>query len=107
MYGAFCKSRGPRLLDLAANSGCRLNLLGQGFPAQTATDPTAEPLLARSAPGHTYTQMAHGSEYQLPHDTVLEVPTRLSWIETLRFRQGKPATPTADPTGATAPRALQ
>ena len=103
-------SANPAGLDCsisAANSGLPLNVLSQGFPANSLTDPNAPNLYSLDPHLVTpYTQQWHmGLEYQLPHDTVLEVSYGGSrGLKLFAFYNGNQTTPTADPTEATAPR---
>src|ERR1700674_895001 len=71
-------SANPAGLDCsisAANSGLPLTVLSQGFPANSLSDPNTPNLYSLDPHLVTpYTQQWHmGLEYQLPHDTVLEV----------------------------------
>src|SRR6266404_66944 len=103
-------SANPAGLDCsisAANSGLPLNVLSQGFPANSLTDPNTPNLYSLDPHLVTpYTQQWHmGLEYQLPHDTVLEVSYGGSrGLKLFAFYNGNQTTPTADPTEATAPR---
>ncbi len=62
-------------ISAANNSGLPLNVLSQGFPANSLSDPNAPTLYSLYPRLVTpYTQQWHlGLEYQLPSDTVLEV----------------------------------
>jgi len=103
-------SANPAGLDCsisAANSGLPLNVLSQGFPANSLSDPNTPNLYSLDPHLVTpYTQQWHmGLEYQLPHDTVLEVSYAGSrGLKLFAFYNGNQTTPTADPTEATAPR---
>jgi len=103
-------SANPAGLDCsisAANSGLPLNVLSQGFPANSLTDPNTPNLYSLDPHLVTpYTQQWHmGLEYQLPHDTVLEVSYAGSrGLKLFAFYNGNQTTPTPDPTEATAPR---
>jgi Carboxypeptidase regulatory-like domain/TonB dependent receptor len=103
-------SANPAGLDCsisAANSGLPLNVLSQGFPAGSLTDPNTPNLYSLDPHLVTpYTQQWHmGLEYQLPHDTVLEVSYGGSrGLKLFAFYNGNQAVPTADPTIPTAPR---
>ncbi len=91
----------------AANSGLPLNVLSEGFPADALTDPNTPNLYSLDPHLVTpYTQQWHmGLEYQLPHDTVLEVSYAGSrGLKLFAFYNGNQTTPTADPSQATAPR---
>ena len=91
----------------AANSGLPLNVLSQGFPANSLTDPNTPNLYSLDPHLVTpYTQQWHmGLEYQLPHDTVLEVSYGGSrGLKLFAFYNGNQTTPTADAQQATAPR---
>ena len=103
-------SANPAGLDCsisAANSGLPLNVLSQGFPTNALTDPNSPNLYSLDPHLVTpYTQQWHmGLEYQLPHDTVLEVSYGGSrGLKLFAFFNGNQETPTSDPTQATAPR---
>ena len=84
-----------------------MNVLSQGFPANSLTDPNTPNLYSLDPRLVTpYTQQWHmGLEYQLPRDTVLEVSYAGSrGLKLFAFYNGNQTTPTADPTEATAPR---
>ena len=103
-------SANPNGLDCsisAANSGLPLNVLSEGFPANSLTDPNTPNLYSLDPHLVTpYMQQWHmGLEYQLPHDTVLEVSYGGSrGLKLFAFYNGNQTTPTADATEATAPR---
>ena len=103
-------SANPSQLDCsisAANSGLALNVLANGFPANSLSDPNSPSLYSIDPHLVTpYTQQWHpGLEYQLPADTVLEVSYGGSrGLKLYAFYNGNQATPTTDPTAATAPR---
>src|SRR5713101_6312978 len=103
-------SANPAGLDCsisAANSGLPLNVLSQGFPANSLTDPNTPNLYSLDPHLVTpYTQQWHmGLEYQLPHDTVLEVSYAGSrGLKLFAFYNGNQTTPTANAADATAPR---
>jgi hypothetical protein len=103
-------SANPAGLDCsisAANSGLPLNVLADGFPANSLTDPNTPNLYSLDPHLVTpYTQQWHmGLEYQLPHDTVLEVSYGGSrGLKLFAFYNGNQAVPTPDATQATAPR---
>jgi hypothetical protein len=83
------------------------NVLSQGFPANSLSDPNAPSLYSLDPHLVTpYTQQWHlGLEYQLPADTVLEVSYGGSrGLKLFAFYNGNQATPTTDATQATAPR---
>ncbi len=83
------------------------NVLSQGFPANSLSDPNAPSLYSLDPHLVTpYTQQWHlGLEYQLPADTVLEVSYAGSrGLKLFAFYNGNQAVPTTDPTAATAPR---
>ncbi len=91
----------------ATNSGLPLNVLKDGFPAGSLTDPNTPNLYSLDPHLVTpYTQQWHmGLEYQLPHDTVLEVSYGGSrGLKLFAFYNGNQAVPTANATDATAPR---
>lgn len=100
----------PAQLDCsisAANSGLPLNVLANGFPANSLSDPNSPSLYSISPQLVTpYTQQWHlGLEYQLPANTVLEVSYGGSrGLKLFAFYNGNQATPTTDPTAAYAPR---
>jgi hypothetical protein len=103
-------SANPAGLDCsisAANSGLPLNVLSQGFPANSLSDPNTPNLYSLDPHLVTpYTQQWHmGLEYQLPHDTVLEVSYGGSrGLKLFAFYNGNQTTPTANAADATAPR---
>jgi len=103
-------SANPAGLDCsisAENSGLPLNVLAQGFPANSLSDPNTPNLYSLDPRLVTpYTQQWHmGLEYQLPHDTVLEVSYGGSrGLKLFAFYNGNQTTPTADASQATAPR---
>ena len=91
----------------AANSGLPLNVLAQGFPANSLSDPNTPSLYSIDPHLVTpYTQQWHlGLEYQLPADTVLEFSYAGSrGLKLFAFYNGNQAVPTADATAPTAPR---
>ncbi|HZR57521.1 MAG TPA: TonB-dependent receptor [Terriglobales bacterium] len=84
-----------------------LNVLSQGFPANSLTDPNTPLLYSQDPHLRTpYTQQWHfGFEYQLPSATVLELSYAASRGQDLYgFYNGNQAVPTADATIPTAPR---
>jgi hypothetical protein len=84
-----------------------LNVLANGFPSSSLTDPTAPELYSLDPHLVTpYTQQWHlGLEYQLPADTVLEVSYAGSrGLKLFAFYNGNQAVPVADPTDPLAPR---
>jgi hypothetical protein len=94
----------PAALDCSIPN---LNILAQGFPANSLSDPNTPSLYSLDPRLVTpYTQQWHlGVEYQLPADTVLEVSYGGSrGLKLFAFYNGNQATPTADPTALTAPR---
>jgi hypothetical protein len=103
-------SANPNGLDCsisAANSGLPLNVLSQGFPANSLSDPNTPNLYSLDPHLVTpYTQQWHmGLEYQLPHDTVLEVSYGGSrGLKLFAFYNGNQAIPSANASDATAPR---
>ena len=84
-----------------------LNVLANGFPANSLTDPNT-PLLYSEDPNlrTPYNQQWHlGLQYQLPAQTVLEVSYAGSrGLKLFAFYNGNQAVPTADQTAAFAPR---
>jgi len=109
-------SANPAGLDCsisAANSGLPLNVLSHGF--NDNNNPNVDPLKDPNTPNlysldphlvTPYTQQWHlGLEYQLPHDTVLELTYGGSrGLKLFAFYNGNQAVPTADATQAAAPR---
>ena len=84
-----------------------LNVLANGFPATSLTDPNTPQLYSIDPHLRTpYTEQWHlGLEYQLPSETMLEVSYAGSRGEHLYgFFNGNQAVPTSDPTIPTAPR---
>jgi hypothetical protein len=83
------------------------NVLAQGFPSNSLSDPNTPSLYSIDPHLVTpYTQQWHlGVEYQLPADTVLEVSYGGSrGLKLFAFYNGNQATPTPDASLATAPR---
>jgi hypothetical protein len=94
----------PAALDCSIPN---FNILAEGFPANSLSDPNTPSLYSLDPHLVTpYTQQWHLSlEYQLPADTVLEVSYGGSrGLKLFAFYNGNQATPTADPTALTAPR---
>jgi hypothetical protein len=91
-----------------ANSpGLPLNILSQGFPADSLSNPNAPSLYSIDPHLVTpYTQQWHlGLQYQLPADTVLEVSYAGSrGLKLYAFYNGNQAVPSAVSTDPTAPR---
>jgi len=84
-----------------------LNVLSQGFPSTSLTDPNTPQLYSIDPHLRTpYTQQWHlGLEYQLPAETMLEVSYGGSrGLHLYGFFNGNQAVPIADPTAAFAPR---
>jgi hypothetical protein len=103
-------SANPAVIDCsisAANSGLPLNVLSQGFPATSLSDPNT-PSLYSLAPHLVtpYTQQWHlGLEYELPADTVLEVSYGGSrGLKLFAFYNANQAVPDPNASDATAPR---
>src|SRR5207244_5612977 len=90
--------------------GCsipNLNVLANGFPATSLTDPNTPQFFSVEPNLRTpYTQQWHlGLQYQLPAETVLEVSYAGSrGLKLYAFYNGNQAVPTADSTAAFAPR---
>jgi len=83
-------------ISAANNSGLSLNVLSQGFPANSLSDPNAPELYSLYQHLVTpYTQQWHlGLEYQLPSDTVLEVSYAGSrGLKLFAFYNGNQAVP--------------
>ena len=83
-------------ISAANNSGLSLNVLSQGFPANSLSDPNAPTLYSLYPHLVTpYTQQWHlGLEYQLPSDTVLEVSYAGSrGLKLFAFYNGNQAVP--------------
>ena len=103
-------SANPAVIDCsisAANSGLALNVLSQGFPASSLSDPNTPSLYSLDPRLVTpYTQQWHlGLEYELPADTVLEVSYGGSrGLKLFAFYNGNQAVPDPNPSDATAPR---
>ena len=84
-----------------------LNVLANGFPATSLTDPNTPQFFSEDPNLRTpYTQQWHlGLQYQLPAETVLEVSYAGSrGLKLYAFYNGNQAVPTADSTAAFAPR---
>jgi len=89
------------------NGGLPLNVLSQGFPANSLSDPNAPSLYSIDPHLVTpYTQQWHlGVEYQLPAQTVLEVSYGGSrGLKLFAFYNGNQAVPDSDPNVPLAPR---
>jgi hypothetical protein len=103
-------SANPAVIDCsisAANSGLPLNVLAQGFPANSLSDPNTPSLYSLDPRLVTpYTQQWHlGLEYELPADTVLEVSYGGSrGLKLFAFYNANQAVPDPNPSDATAPR---
>src|SRR5580700_7431774 len=83
-------------ISAANNGGLPLNVLSQGFPSQSLSDPNAPELYSLDPRLVTpYTQQWHlGFEYQLPSDTVLEVSYAGSrGLKLFAFYNGNQAVP--------------
>jgi hypothetical protein len=83
-------------ISSANNGGLPLNVLAQGFPANSLSDPNAPELYSLDPHLVTpYTQQWHlGLEYQLPADTVLEVSYAGSrGLKLFAFYNGNEAVP--------------
>jgi hypothetical protein len=95
-------------ISAANNGGLALNVLSNGFPAASLTDPNAPELYSLDPHLVTpYTQQWHlGFEYQLPADTVLEVSYAGSrGLKLFAFYNGNEAVPVlGTDTLPTAPR---
>jgi hypothetical protein len=91
----------------AANSGLPLNILANGFPSNSLSDPNTPSLYSIDPHLVTpYMQQWHLSlQQQLPADTVLEVTYAGSrGLKLFAFYNGNQATPDANPSDPTAPR---
>jgi hypothetical protein len=91
----------------AANSGLPLNVLANGFPSNSLSDPNSPSLYSIDPHLVTpYMQQWHlGLEYQLPADTVLEVSYAGSrGLKLFAFYNGNQPTPTTNASDPTAPR---
>jgi hypothetical protein len=103
-------SANPAVIDCsisAANSGLPLNVLAQGFPSNSLSDPNTPSLYSLDPHLVTpYTQQWHmGLEYELPADTVLEVSYGGSrGLKLFAFYNANQAVPDPNPSDATAPR---
>jgi hypothetical protein len=103
-------SANPAVIDCsisAANSGLPLNVLSQGFPANSLSDPNTPSLYSLDPHLVTpYTQQWHlGVEYELPADTVLEVSYGGSrGLKLFAFYNANQAVPDANASDQTAPR---
>ncbi|HKM46841.1 MAG TPA: TonB-dependent receptor [Terriglobales bacterium] len=94
-------------LSLANSPGLPLNVLSQGFPANSLSDPNTPSLYSIDPHLVTpYTQQWHlGLQYQLPADTVLEVSYAGSrGLKLYAFFNGNQAVPSAVASDPTAPR---
>ena len=83
------------------------NVLANGFPSDSLTDPNTPQLFSEDPHLRTpYNQQWHlGVQYQLPAETVLEVSYAGSrGLKLFAFYNGNQAVPTADQTAAFAPR---
>ena len=83
-------------ISAANNGGLPLNVLAQGFPAASLSDPNAPELYSLDPHLVTpYTQQWHlGFEYQLPADTILEVSYAGSrGLKLFAFYNGNQAVP--------------
>lgn len=84
-----------------------LNVLSQGFPSNSLSDPNT-PILYSVSPHLVtpYTQQWHlGFEYQLPGNSVFQLSYAGSrGLKLFAFYNGNQAVPTTDPTAPTAPR---
>jgi hypothetical protein len=83
-------------ISAANNGGLPLNILSQGFPASSLSDPNAPELYSLDPHLVTpYTQQWHlGFEYQLPADTVLDVSYAGSrGLKLFAFYNGNQAVP--------------
>ncbi len=97
-------SANPNTLDCSIAG---LNVLSQGFPANSLTNPNTPQLYSLDPNLKTpYTQQWHlGIEYQLPKDTVMEISYAGSKGSRLYgFFNGNQAVPTPDSSIPTAPR---
>ena len=100
-------SANPAGLDCSISGTLPLNVLANGFPATSLTDPIAPEIYSLDPHLVTpYTQQWHlGLEYQLPADTVLEVSYAGSrGLKLFAFYNGNQAVPSADPSDPLAPR---
>ncbi len=103
-------SANPAVIDCsisAANSGLPLNVLAQGFPSNSLSDPNTPSLYSLDPHLVTpYTQQWHmGFEYELPADTVFEVSYGGSrGLKLFAFYNANQAVPDPNPSDATAPR---
>jgi len=94
-------------ISSANNNGLPLNVLSQGFPATTLSDPNAPSLYSIDPHLVTpYTQQWHlGFEYQLPSESVLQISYGGSrGLKLFAFYNGNQAVPFADSQAPTAPR---
>jgi hypothetical protein len=94
-------------ISSANNSNLPLNVLSQGFPSSSLTDPNSPSLYSLDPHLVTpYTQQWHlGLEYQLPADTVLEVSYAGSrGLKLYGFFNGNQAIPDPNPSDPMAPR---
>jgi len=94
-------------ISSANNGGLPLNVLGQGFPTNSLSNPNTPTLYSIDPHLVTpYTQQWHmGLQYQLPADTVLEVSYAGSrGLKLFAFYNGNQAVPVADPSDPLAPR---
>jgi hypothetical protein len=94
-------------ISAANNGGLPLNVLAQGFPTNSLSNPNTPTLYSIEPRLVTpYTQQWHmGLQYQLPADTVLEVSYAGSrGLKLFAFYNGNQAVPVADPSDPLAPR---
>lgn len=102
--GAPSANPNPGQVDCSATN---FNVLSQGFPANSLTDPNVPILYSLDPHLRTpYTQQWHlGFQYQLPSDTVLEIAYAGSrGLKLYGFFNGNQAVPTVDQSAPTAPR---
>jgi hypothetical protein len=95
------------VLDCSISGTLPLNVLSQGFPANSLSDPNTPSLYSLDPHLVTpYTQQWHlGLEYQLPADNVLEISYGGSrGLKLFAFYNANQAIPDPNPTDALAPR---
>jgi hypothetical protein len=94
-------------ISAANNGGLPLNVLAQGFPTNSLSNPNTPTLYSIDPHLVTpYNQQWHlGLQYQLPADTVLEVSYAGSrGLKLFAFYNGNQAVPVSDPSDPLAPR---
>jgi len=97
----------PKQLDCSISGALPLNVLANGFPAASLSDPNSPELYSIDPHLRTpYNQQWHlGLQYQLPAQTVLDVSYASSHgLKLFGFYNGNQAVPIVDQAAPTAPR---